>query len=333
MALNNKRTAYTCAFCGKEILRLPSQHKSKQAFCNHDCYSKSMIGYKPSNTGKATIYTKPCLMCGKEISGQKQEIFRRRFCSSACMGKYYSGENCPRFKGGSSWRQQEFNSNNYKEWRIKTLKRDNGKCRWCDVEGKKTFTNLEIHHIIPVSIEKEGMYFIENAITLCKKHHNLTRGRENEYALFLSSIINQKLITTPTANRLDKTPLLISEKQLKELYFDNKMSTIEIGKLLMFSPSCIEKAMKRYSIPFRSARDSRLNYCNKNLSKVKEPQIEKHILNQLYNSENLSLNEIGKKFNLNATTILKYMNFYGMNRRNFSNANTIAWNKRKEMVV
>lgn len=40
---------------------------------------------------------KPCLYCKKihEMSSK-----RRKFCSSQCSGKYYSGKNNPRWKGG-----------------------------------------------------------------------------------------------------------------------------------------------------------------------------------------------------------------------------------------
>jgi 5-methylcytosine-specific restriction endonuclease McrA len=60
--------------------------------------------------------------------------------------------------------------------RLKVLKRDDHKCRWC-LSSKK----LEVHHIFPVVIY--NMYNVckahklINLITLCKKHHNLIHGK------------------------------------------------------------------------------------------------------------------------------------------------------------
>ena len=56
-------------------------------------------------------------------------------------------------------------NNDYKIWREAVLKRDNYVCQHC---GKKT---KNVHHIIPISKDKNLMHNINNGITLCQSCH------------------------------------------------------------------------------------------------------------------------------------------------------------------
>jgi hypothetical protein len=57
----------------------------------------------------------------------------------------------------------------YKNWRDKSLLRDNYTCQCCE-----SHNGLEVHHIENFAINVNGRYDIYNSITLCKKCHSIT---------------------------------------------------------------------------------------------------------------------------------------------------------------
>lgn len=61
-------------------------------------------------------------------------------------------------------------------------------CAVCFDEGKYTYTNLEVHHIIKLAQDKSKLLDDENLICLCVKHHKLAdEGKlEKEYLLKLA---------------------------------------------------------------------------------------------------------------------------------------------------
>jgi hypothetical protein len=130
---------------------------------------------------------------------------KRRFCSQACSGAFFSGDGHPAWRGGiTPIRQRLFNSPAYRAWRGDVLARDRGRCRWCEADGRRTYRPLEIHHIVPVSIAPTEIFNAANGITLCKPHHDQTRGKEDVFALFLASILGEALVASPQANRPDR---------------------------------------------------------------------------------------------------------------------------------
>lgn len=50
-------------------------------------------------------------------------------------------------------------------------KRDNYLCQVCKINGRYTYDNLEVHHIIPIAEDYEQRLDDENLITLCQEHH------------------------------------------------------------------------------------------------------------------------------------------------------------------
>lgn len=85
----------------------------------------------------------------------------------------------------------------YKDWREKSLIRDNYTCQCC---GSNNL--LEVHHIENFSTNIDKRYDIENSITLCKKCHSVTvknsfhniNGTLNNTKTQLQNFINTKCL-------------------------------------------------------------------------------------------------------------------------------------------
>lgn len=195
------------------------------------------------------IAAKKCSYCGRVIVGPEYVIKRKKFCSIKCVGLSQRTE---------SYRDTRPNNHRYREWRIAVLKRDGGRCRWCDAEGVKTYKNLEVHHIVPVSIAPEKQYEVSNGITLCYEHHRLIYGREHEYSYFLAMLVNAPLITRHIKSSLKKAPLNISREELYNLYWGEMLSAKEIAAIYGVTDMCILKYMKKYGIKRRSGREGQL---------------------------------------------------------------------------
>lgn len=195
------------------------------------------------------IATLKCHFCGKDIVGPEYVIKRRKFCSRKCAG--FS-------KRIESYRDTRPNNYRYREWRIAVLKRDGGRCRWCDLEGIKTYKNLEIHHIIPVSIAPEKQYEVSNGITLCHEHHRLIYGKEQEYSELLANIINNPLITRPEKGSLKHGPICVTQEELYNLYWEEMLSLKEIGAIYGVTQQCIAKYMDKYGIKRRNRREGQM---------------------------------------------------------------------------
>ena len=83
---------------------------------------------------------------------------------------------------------RNWNSQEYKTWRISVYKRDNFTCRWPNCKCRQ---KLNAHHIIGWSQAPLLRFNIRNGITLCQKHHKIITGKEPYYADFLSKILGR----------------------------------------------------------------------------------------------------------------------------------------------
>lgn len=89
------------------------------------------------------------------------------------------------------WKKQSRLDPDYKEFRAAVLKRDKHMCQMPYCESKR---GLVVHHIKSYAKSPFLRTDPENGITLCRKCHKLTFGRESQYShLFLSIIYNNGL--------------------------------------------------------------------------------------------------------------------------------------------
>lgn len=83
---------------------------------------------------------------------------------------------------------RNFDDPQYKKWRQNVYKRDKYCCKWPGCNNNK---KLNAHHIKKWA-DYPGLRFeINNGITLCKDHHKMITGMEDNYeAIFLKIVSN-----------------------------------------------------------------------------------------------------------------------------------------------
>ena len=106
-------------------------------------------------------------------------------------------------------RKKKFNRNSkaWKDTRVKVLIRDKYRCKICNSSAK-----MEVHHIIPVSVNDELALDISNLITLCEKCHRRLRYKELVFSTLFKKLVKRELL-----DKLDRTLLdvLVKGRRLK----------------------------------------------------------------------------------------------------------------------
>jgi 5-methylcytosine-specific restriction endonuclease McrA len=110
-----------------------------------------------------------CKDCGNPVSTGSA----KGRCSK-CYTSDLLGESNPNYKFGH-YTDSFYSKIEYKEWRKSVYRRDGFRCVIC---GESHI--LEAHHILPKRTNPELVFSIDNGITLCKKHHKETFGKEIE---------------------------------------------------------------------------------------------------------------------------------------------------------
>lgn len=117
------------------------------------------------------------------------------------------GESSPNWKGGKSPRRVIFyGSLEWSEKRFEIMKIDGFKCSSCGYAPKNNRNSLNVHHIIPLSVDWEKRLENENLITLCVKCHKETFGYELNFISKFQDIVR-------TSRRLEETNRNDSFKQ------------------------------------------------------------------------------------------------------------------------
>ena len=80
----------------------------------------------------------------------------------------------------------ERNNPEYKQWRQRVFKRDNGVC---GLKNNRCAGKNMAHHILPWSKFPKHRYKTNNGITLCRHHHPQTRKDEIKMAPILTRLI------------------------------------------------------------------------------------------------------------------------------------------------
>lgn len=81
-------------------------------------------------------------------------------------------------------------SSKYAEWRLSVFERDNFTCQMEECDGTEKY--LEAHHIKKFSTFPRLRLEKDNGITLCKKCHGKTKGKELSFQKKFELIINKK---------------------------------------------------------------------------------------------------------------------------------------------
>lgn len=165
-----------CNFCGKpKTINSSDYNANKNYFCDLTCYvawrKKNSSNRNNADVGKIEVF---CANCGTKKLVYKSVIIRHslHFCNKKCKGIWMSnniiGSKSPLWMGGKTEKQKLIRGNSkMSAWRNSIFERDNYTCQFCGKHGGK----LNAHHIVPVSIDCNKIYNINNGITLCVVCH------------------------------------------------------------------------------------------------------------------------------------------------------------------
>jgi hypothetical protein len=152
-----------CLQCGGVI----TVKKRAAKYCSAECYTLAMpsIPRAPRNP-----VTRQCSWCGESVTRPASDFHgEKAFCDVGCMAEWQSefatGENHPRWRGGSSSARYGMN---WRPMRRRVLERSGGLCEGC---GKLPVD--EVHHRIPIRCfaRPADANTESNLIALCKKCH------------------------------------------------------------------------------------------------------------------------------------------------------------------
>lgn len=209
------------------------------------------------NRGTRTLVARLCVHCGGVFSRPPGLARLRKYCSITCCALDNAGSNAYNWKGGTTPpRTKQLRTREAIAWRADVLARDGGSCRQCGANGVENRSDIQAHHIIPVTPYPSGAYLVDNGISLCESHHRATNGRENETAQFFAQLIGVDLIGVPVSGRADQPPLEITDDELRAEYVDRGRSTMMIARERGVTPRCIQKYLKRFGIPARTSRQA-----------------------------------------------------------------------------
>ena len=82
--------------------------------------------------------------------------------------------------------ERNYNDPIYKKARSDTLKRDGFRCQWPNCRSNK---QLRVHHIRTWAEHPSLRFVLNNLITLCKCHHDMVWGKEEDYERMFFYII------------------------------------------------------------------------------------------------------------------------------------------------
>lgn len=122
-----------------------------------------------------------CTHCHKkfELVMSAHKRSRINFCNQTCYRKYLVINRVTP--------DDVTNSAEYKEWRLKVYKRDGYRCKMPGCYSQTR--NIAAHHIYPKKKYPEIQFETSNGITLCKKCHEKTYGKEEQFITMLVRVV------------------------------------------------------------------------------------------------------------------------------------------------
>ena len=124
-----------------------------------------------------------CFFCKRSFERVNSTFNRseRNFCSYECFRQY--------LKENRVIPNDITDSAEYKEWRKQVYTRDSYRCQMPNCNSKTK--NIAAHHIYPKRSFPDKQFDLNNGITLCKKCHERTYGKENEFIDVLVRVVQK----------------------------------------------------------------------------------------------------------------------------------------------
>jgi len=200
---------FSCAVCGKGVLRSPAQVKSAFVFCSRTCHYKGrslglvqrvvVTPYAVTEAGRqawrdaaearrGVLRKEPitwtCEVCGTERvlpRGLLAPARRLRFCSPDCANRALRGVGNPSWRGG----HPDYYGPDWRPLQRLARKLDDYLCQRCEVPQSELGRALDVHHIKPVSsfVNVNDANFIENVVSLCHDCHMLVEWNGIDFDL------------------------------------------------------------------------------------------------------------------------------------------------------
>jgi len=108
----------------------------------------------------------------------------------------------------------------------------------------------------------------------------------------------------------------LTEERLRRLYWENGLSTVEIGEKLGYSRDGILGAMKRHGVERRDRMDV--------ISGSDAPYADADVLRELYHGQKMPTTEIAEEFGCHHATISRAMDRLGVEKRELRDAARLA---------
>jgi len=159
--------SFTCANCGTEFERPPSQVKTDEPTCSYSCSAQL-------RDRERNLVTVTCDWCGDIIERYPSHVHDANFCSLSCHGNWMAElppEESPAYKGGGETR---YYGASWEEQREKALEeQDTCTYEGCDRVECQDGRELHVHHIEPARTfdSLEEAHQQENLRVLCAEHH------------------------------------------------------------------------------------------------------------------------------------------------------------------
>lgn len=163
---DRERVLVTCAECGSDVEKWPSEVSDTENFCSRQC--KGHHDRADPNT--------QCSWCEAPIHKPQSKLENHEdvYCSSDCRDKHMMTDKHPR------WREGKYNIyvSGWGSSRKEALQRDQYRCQSCgmnDADHREEYgRQLDVHHIQPIRTfdEPSNAHTLDNLITLCRLCHS-----------------------------------------------------------------------------------------------------------------------------------------------------------------
>lgn len=153
------RVALICVIC-EQSFEVKSYRAATAKYCSRACWNH-----------RRKVYIKSCDICQKSFDAIDH---RARFCSSACLLEWKTGETSPVWKGGKSTQKLRGRLGDaLTKWRKSVYQRDNYTCQHCgQYQGV-----IHAHHLQALAEYPELALVVTNGITLCVSCHEVVHRR------------------------------------------------------------------------------------------------------------------------------------------------------------